>query len=215
MSKKMFLLSVSPERSALLESWLDDFHRAHREMEAFMAEMGATKKYAFGREKPVAFGFPDGTPAGWKRVGREGACRPKKSEKEIISEIDALFWPESLDFVVKRNIPLPTGFHIDHSDGRERQGGLGIGLNIFGVMSTGDGATILIAPDAAAKRDEILSEDPDARITWLPAGARPDVPEGFVRITEAEADLILAQARVDAERRAKADSPSEAATPFP
>ena len=66
---------------------------------------------------------------------------------------------------------------------------------------------ILITPeyDAAARGQD--------GVRWLPDGSAPKVPDGFRAVTEAEVDLIFAQARVDRERAARTEEDPEVSDP--
>ena len=83
-------------------------------------------------------------------------------------------------------------------EGPDCSGGGGIGFFFFGVPIGWIGDTVVARiPHAARAAQEHLDDHPDHKIT---NGADTwQLPEGLREITEAQKDLMFAQARVDAE----------------
>jgi hypothetical protein len=213
MSRKMFLLASGSEAAGPLEAWRADYARGRREVAAFAQEIGAVSMSSFRFEKPMAFGFRGNPPEGWTKPKAKGISVPKKANAEMRARMEAIFWPESFDAVVQRSFGFPSGFSFTREDGREQTKWLSIGVNRYDAAWPKDGPIILMAPDAQAEADAVLASHPEAKITWIPEGSGPEIPAGFERRTEAEVELIFAEAKVAAERRARAVAADEAPAP--
>lgn len=213
MSRKMFLLASGPEAAGPLEAWREDYVRGRREVADFAKEIGAVRMSSFRFEKPMAFGFRGNPPEGWTKPKTNGISVPKKANAEMRARMEAIFWPESFDAVVQRSFGLPSGFSFTREDGREQTKWLSIGVTRYDAAWPKDGQIILMAPDAQAEVDAVLSSHPGAKITWIPEGSGPGIPPGFERRTEAEVELIFAEAKVAAERRARTEVAEESPSP--
>lgn len=137
-------------------------------------------------------------PRGLDQAGPKGASRPKKTNLEDQALIDALPWCEDLGRTGQEAFRLPHGLSYEGPDGKGTRFLTTGGPNTFSACWTstrsGIAEVILITPDydAAARGQD--------GVRWLPEGSAPKVPDGFRAVTEAEVDLIFAQARVDRER---------------
>lgn len=208
MAERSYLIAESGRPKEVLEAWRADWFVAERGLADLMRTIGADGCFRFGFEKPGSFRFPrNQPPEGWTKPGSKGASRPKKTNQKDQDLIDALPWCEDLTRVVQDAFNLPHGLSYEGPDGKGTRYLSAGGPNTFSVCWTsgpdGLAEVILIAPDyEVAARGQ-------GGVCWLPEGASPDAPDGFRRVTEAEVDLIFAQAKVERERAAKAEEVPE------
>lgn len=202
MGKRAYLIAESGRPKDLLEAWRRDLVAAEHGLRDFMREIGAVGFLQFGFEKPQVFTFPrHEAPEGWTKPARNGASRPKKTNTKMLRRIKDLAWCDDLNQLVRDSFNLPTGLSYEGPDGVGSSFLTSEGPNTFSACwTTGvDGETtfILLTPDYEAAKSE------GDKVTWNPAGTAPGVPEGFRQITEAEMNLIFAQAKVAREQAAK------------
>ena len=202
MRERAYLIGESGRPKDVLEAWRNSWFEAELRLADLMARFGADGFFRFGFEKPSNFQFPqDRVPDGWTRPGPKGVSRPRKTNTGDRALIDSLPWCEDLGRTVREAFNLPHGLSYEGPDGKVTRFLTTGGPNTFSACWTstrsGIGEVILITPDyGAAARGQ------DA-VRWLPEGSAPTVPEGFRPVTEAEVDLIFAQAKVDRERSEK------------
>ena len=212
MAERSYLVAETGRPKEVLEAWRSSWYEAERRLADLMARFGADGCFRFGFEKPSHFKFPrNEVPDGWTRPGPKGASRPKKTNAEDQALIDALPWCEDLGKVVQEAFRLPHGLSYEGPEGKGTRFLTSGGPNTFSACWTstrsGIAEVILITPDYAAAASGY------DRVRWLPEGSAPDLPDGFRRVTEAEVDLIFAQAKVDRERAALTEEEPEASGP--
>jgi len=201
MRERAYLIAESGRPREVLEAWRTAWYEAELRLSDLMARFGADGCFRFGFEKPTGFRFPQNrVPDGWTKPGPKGASRPKKTNTGDQALIDALPWCEDLSRTVQQAFNLPHGLSYEGPDGNGTRYLTAGGMHTFSACWTsgpdGIAEVILITPDyAAAARVE-------GQMRWNPEGSSPDTPEGFRRVTEAEVDLIFAQAKVARERAA-------------
>lgn len=207
MAERSYLIAESGRPKEVLEAWRADWFVAERGLADLMKTIGADGCFRFGFEKPTSFRFPrNRAPEGWTKPGSKGASRPKRTNREDQALIDALIWCEDLNRVVQDAFNLPHGLSYEGTDGKGTRYLSAGGPHTFSACWTSDpdglAEVILITPDyeAAAKAE--------VAVRWLPEGSSPDTPDGFRRVTEAEVDLIFAQAKVERERAKKEEETS-------
>ena len=209
MRERAYLIAESGRPKEILEGWRADWFAAERRLLALMDSIGADGCFRFGFEKPTSFRFPKNrVPEGWTKPGSNGASRPKKTNLSDQALIDNLTWCADLTQVVQDAFKLPHGLSYEGPDGSGSRYLGAAGPHTFSACwtSSPDGLAevILITPDyEAAARVE-------GAVRWLPEGSSPSTPDGFLRVTEAEVDLIFAQAKVERERAKKEEeTPAE------
>mgnify|MGYP003662214133 FL=1 len=85
MAKEIYLIAEAGRPKQVLEEWREDMFAADGRLKAYMDEIGAIASYRLPFEKPGAFRFPrNEAPEGWTKPSRNGASRPKKSNREAI-----------------------------------------------------------------------------------------------------------------------------------
>jgi len=202
MRERAYLIAESGRPKEILEAWRTAWYEAELRLSELMSRFGADGCFRFGFEKPMSFRFPGNrVPDGWTRPGPKGSSRPKKTNTADQSLIDALTWCEDLTRTVQDAFSLPHGLSYEGPDGKGTRFLTTGGPNPFSACWTsrpdGIAEVILITPDYEAAA---CGQD---RVRWVPEGSSPSVPDGFRRVTEAEVDLIFAQAKVDRERSVK------------
>jgi hypothetical protein len=204
MRERAYLIAERGRPKEVLEAWRTAWYEAELRLSELMTRFGTDGCFRFGFEKPVSFRFPGNrVPDGWTRPGPKGSSRPKKTNTADQSLIDELVWCEDLARTVQDAFNLPHGLSYEGPDGKGTRFLTAGGPNTFSACWTsgpgGIADVILITPDyESAARVE-------GEIRWLPEGSSPSTPDGFRRVTEAEVDLIFAQAKVDRERSLKTD----------
>lgn len=142
----------------------------------------------------VGFAFEGRVPSGWNAAqGRHKISTPKK--KSVIFE--------NFNALPKQPMPydhFKNDFIYDVSyEGDSEKGSFGIGNFWLGPQVCWAGEKFfLVIPDARQAAHDHLSIHPNHKIkngsdTW-------ELPAGLKKITEAEADLIVAQYRVDKQK---------------
>jgi hypothetical protein len=218
MAKEIYLIAEAGRPKQVLEKWREDMFAADGRLKAYMEEIGAVGAFRLPFEKPGAFKFPrNEAPEGWTKPTRNGASRPKKSNHDAIAKLEGIEWCNSLTNVVCNEIGLPHSVHGEAESWGRSSHGLSRGtINTFSVCWTAYPGgrlsdVILIAPDAHDAVEKI-GLDPES-LTWLPEGTSPSLPAGMRAMTEAEVDLMFAQAKVAREVARKALE--EEASPSP
>lgn len=217
MSKRRFLKADELAQIPELEAWRQDFLAANLRMYAFMDEIGADRSFGFRFAPPSGFRFPGKVPENWTAPrAKDGFSAPYKKNEADIARIKALGFPESLSLAVTRIYPLPTSLGYVQPDGRRGTQSLS-GMYPFDMgWPNGDTAPVLLViPDYEAIAEGVLHRHPDATLTWTTFRygqtevTEPFVPAGFEVISEAEASLVYAEARVARERLAQAATVTE------
>jgi hypothetical protein len=207
----MYLIAETGKPKEVLEKWREDFFEGEANISRLMKEIGAEKAFRFPFEKPVSFSFPnDEQPTGWTKPSRKGASRPKKGNKDAIEKISAIDWPETVDSLVVSELNLPFALSYENDAGKGSKRLSGGRMNVYHVCWTSNtdktpADVILVAPDFEAE-----AKAEAGTITWKPEGSTPVIPEGFRQVTEAEVDLIFAEAKVARERARAAEAEAEA-----
>lgn len=209
MAKEIYLIAEAGRPKQALEQWREDLFDAEARLKAYMVEIGAVGAFRLPFEKPSAFKFPrNEAPDGWTKPTRNGASRPKKSNREAIEKLEDLEWCKSLRNVVCNEIGLPHSVNGKAESWGRASHVLSRGtIQPFSVCWTAYPGgrlsdVILIAPDAHDAVEKI-GLDPES-LTWLPEGTSPSLPAGMRAMTEAEVDLMFAQAKVAREVARKA-----------
>jgi hypothetical protein len=141
--------------------------------------------------------FSGKAPDGWKKPNRKGWSRPVKGHPDEMV-MDALpKEPRSYDVFGK-----VLCFDLNYRGPNGDRGFGHIGGFFFGPRMGWAGETFFaVIPDAKKAADDHLSKHPDHIIT---SGADKWVlPDGLIRISKAEADLIVAQYTVEREHAAR------------
>jgi len=203
MTKPIYLIAESGRPKEVLEGWRNRLVEVERGLRAYMDEIGADGAFRFSSfDKPGAFRFPNNAvPDGWTKASAKGASRPKKTNTDAVARLEGLEWCEGLDTVAVDALQMPVS--LSYGD-EGRQGHKRLSGGRFHAYSAcwtvhADGSVadvILIAPDFQAEAAEHEGEE----ITWKPDGTAPVIPEGFRQVSEAEVDLIFAQAKVAREK---------------
>lgn len=209
MAKEIYLIAEAGRPKQVLAQWRDDLLEAETRLKAYMDEIGADGAFRLSFEKPGAFKFSrNEAPEGWTKPARNGASRPKKSNREALEKLAALKWCNSLSNVVCNEIGLPHSVSgASKTQGRSSHRLSRGTINTFSVCWTAYPGgrlsdVILIAPDAHDAIEKI-GLDPES-LTCLPEGTSPTLPAGMRAMTEAEVDLMFAQAKVAREAAKKA-----------
>lgn len=181
-----------------LDLWRMDLLSAEAAWSEFAIEIGAERMFHMSGQKPGSFSFPDNQPPeGWTKPSRRGASRPKKSieGRAWRDRIAALPQPERLAFVAQE-LGLPSAFSWSSGDihGTSALGG----LNSWSIAWAND-RIFLIGEDWLAKMDEMRKDRPG--ITFNLNAGKEEISAGFIRRSEAELDLAIAQARVAREKK--------------
>lgn len=191
---RIYLIAEQGEPKAVLEAWRSEYLAGMRNYHAHGDAIGASTFYAAPFERPAGFVFPRGTALeGWTKPSPKGFSRPKKNNHEAIRQISNIPFPDHPHEMISRELGLPTRMKWDTGNSML----FANGFNTFSFCWTShpDGElsdVVLIAPNYAGRAASIK----DSEVTWLPEGTSPEIPEGFRQVTEAEVDLIFAQAKV-------------------
>lgn len=195
---KIYLIAEQGKPKAVLEAWRSEYLTGMQSYHAYGETLGATTFYGAPFYRPAGFVFPRGiSPEGWIKPNSKGFSRPKKSNHEAIRQIANIPFPAHPDDMIARELGLPTGI----SWGTVNSKLFSVAFNTFTFCWTSrpDGAlsdVILVAPNYSKR----AASNKNSEVTWLPEGTRPEVPKGFRQVTEAEVDLIFAQASVEEEK---------------
>lgn len=203
MKNEIYLIAESGKPKEILDAWRQDFFAAERRLMDLAKDIGAVKVFRFDRfAKPGSFGFKGNkAPDGWLKPGRQGATRPKKSNTEMQNRIDGLKWCEPLRSVVSEKLGMALGCHYEDGNGTRgvRHFSRGTIVDHSACWTTAEDGSladvILIAPKPSP------SVEGAQKITALiPEGTSIEIPDGFREMSEAEVDLMFAQAEVDREK---------------
>lgn len=152
----------------------------------------------------TALGFKNADqPAGWTRpAGPSRMSHPKKghADIEVLAQLRECFPRPDARFVFGDEVPSNLNWETP-AGGRGSCGIGSMGMILNGPWVGWAGETYLgWMPDPAQAARDILVQYPDARVI----GSAVDwtMPEGLIRITTAEYELILAQHKVFEERAA-------------
>lgn len=205
MPERAFLIAEGGRPKEVLETWRTAWFEAEIRLADLMSRFGADGCFRFGFEKPTSFRFPKNkVPDGWTKPGPKGSSRPKKTNTADQALIDELLWCEDLARTVQDAFNLPHGLTYEGPSAKGTRFLTSGGPNTFSACWTsrpdGIADVILITPDY-----EMAAARVEGGIQWLPEGSSPSLPDGFRRVTEAEVDLIFAQAKVDRERSLKTE----------
>lgn len=185
----IFLRATSPVAVDALADWRDNFLACHRVWRMYADSLGADYFLQIcASERPYLFAFRKGTPPeGWKKPsGKHSASTPKKSNKAGIAELEALpICPSEIS--VATRFGLPTSVRSVTSWSR-----LGLAWNIWSIGWTSDGDFFLVGPDPRPHIAEGVTFD-------FGDGQLP--LDHFELISEAQYDLLVAQARVNEEKK--------------
>lgn len=205
MAKNIYLIAEGGKPKEVLDAWRESVKMGQKAMQEYMDEIGAIGAFRINSfDKPDCFRFRrNREPEGWLKPGSNGATRPKKANRTDSERLANLPWCESLDKVVIREFNLPTSIQVGENYRRLPEGSI---LTIYSACWTSDKTgqmdVILIAPNFG----EVSAELDGETVNWLPEGTKPTIPDGFRQVTEAEVDLIFAQAEVDRERAASKEN---------
>lgn len=196
-------LSQIPE----LEAWRQAFIAADDRRQDFMRSIGADSFYGRDYEAPKRFGFPGRQPYRWTRPRSDGSSRPWVINTRDREALTLLCYPEPLAVAVSRIYGLPTAMMLVKPDGKMLPVSFAQACPFHIDWPDDDKApVVLYIPNYEAMAEEALKRRPSSTLLWtcMRKGkievTAPHIPAGFERITEAEADLIYAEARVKRER---------------
>lgn len=197
---RVFLIAEEGRPKELMEQWRTQFLAGMKAYGAIGREFGAVSPMGFPFERPTGFSFPRrNQPEGWIQPQAKGFSRPKVANTADQARIDAIDFPDHPEEMLSREFGLARSVTFER-DGQQSTRSLAA-LRAFGFCWTvrPDGEldnVIVSAPDFA----EVLKDPKISCVKWFPEGTGPEIPDGFRRVTEAEVDLIFAEAKVKREK---------------
>lgn len=203
MTKKIYLKATGEAAKKAFSDWFDTIDAAQKKWAAFAASIGALPD-RFVRigfwETPDVFIFDGDVPEGWvKKSPKLNCSRPMKRNKRDIEAIAALPSVQSLENLCAEHFGLPVGVSYETAGGSGVRRFYPIGMKSIDICWVDPAEPILICQDY----DHVISTQ-EGKMTWIPESASWNgVPDGFVKMSQAEVDLAFAQAKVDAEKAAQ------------
>jgi hypothetical protein len=196
-----YYMATSGRPKELLEGWREQFLKSYTDYMEWGRELGAKRIFRDYDGIPMGFSFPrDSEPEGWTKMDSSGFSRPKKNNHAARERIEALNLPQNVEEFVCQNFGLPSAITYEkngeiHTKGLVPRGKLSVYEFLWYPNEDGTpGRVIMRAPDFLEAIESLGDVD------WLPEGSLPDIPDGFIGLTQEELDAYRKDATIKREK---------------